>query len=213
MVNFLGMMAFTFEDGREIFTLDDFVKGFQLERVVLGGPVFDLKKLLWLNGRYLREKRSDAELVSYLKERLFSDDYLARVVAVVKERFEKSEDLVDYAPYFFTGSVSPSAEDLLVKGRSKKESMALWEALVEKVDGQQDFTAPRVEELLNAFLADKAVSAKEVFMPLRWMVTGKKATPPLHDTMAVLGRERVRTRIRAGLDLLKAMPEKSSATA
>ncbi len=212
MVNFLGMMAFTFEDGREIFTLDDFVKGFQLERVVLGGPVFDLKKLLWLNGRYLREKRSDAELVSYLKERLFSDDYLARVVAVVKERFEKSEDLIEYAPYFFTGGVSPAAEDLLVKGKTKKESMALWEALVEKVDGQQDFTAPRVEELLNAFLADKAVSAKELFMPLRWMVTGKKATPPLHDTMAVLGRERVRTRIRAGLDLLKAMPEKSSAT-
>ncbi|MCC7110708.1 MAG: glutamate--tRNA ligase [Deltaproteobacteria bacterium] len=208
MVNFLGMMAFTFEDGREIFTLDDFVKNFQLERVVLGGPVFDLKKLLWLNGRYLREQRSDEELVAYLKERLFSDDYLQRVVAVVKERFEKAEDLIDYAPYFFTGGVSPAAEDLLVKGRGKKDSIALWEALVEKVDGQQDFSAPKVEELLNAFLEEKGLLAKELFMALRWMVTGKKATPPLHDTMAVLGRERVRTRIRAGLELLRAMPEK-----
>ena len=80
--------------------------------------------------------------------------------------------------------------------------------LVEKVDGQQDFSAPRVEGLLNAFLEEKGLSAKELFMALRWMVTGKKATPPLHDTMAVLGRERVRTRIRAGLELLRAMQEK-----
>lgn len=212
MINFLGMMAFTFEDGREIFTLGDFVQGFKLERVVLGGPVFDLKKLLWVNGRYLREKRTDDELVGYLQERLFSADYLKRVVAVVKERFEKSEDLIEYAPYFFTGTVSPAPEDLLIKGKTKKESMAVWEALAEKVDNQQDFGAARVEELLNAFLADKGLSAKELFMPLRWLVTGKKATPPLHDTMAVLGRERVRTRIRAGLTALHALPEKPQPT-
>ena len=207
MINFLGMMAFTFEDGREIFSLQDFVEHFKVERVVLGGPVFDLKKLLWLNGRYLREQRTDEQLVSYLKEQLFTDEYLLQIVKLAKERFEKSEDFVDYAPYFFTGAVSCQPQDLLVKGKTRKESLAAWETLVEKVDGCFDFSAPRVDQLLKDFCESTGLTPKELFMPLRWMVTGKKATPPLPETMAVLGRERVRSRMRAALDALKKMSD------
>jgi glutamyl-tRNA synthetase len=205
MVNFLGMMAFTFEDGREIFTLQDFVEHFKLERISLGGPVFDLKKLLWLNGRYLREKRSDDDIVSYLKAQLFTDDYLKRIVAIAKERFEKSEDFIDYAPYFFTGTVAVDPSELVVKGKTPKESAELFEALVEKLDVQFDWQAATIEATVRAFAEEKGVP-KELFMPLRLMVTGKKATPPLFDVLAILGRERVRTRVRAILDPLKKLP-------
>jgi glutamyl-tRNA synthetase len=211
MVNFLGMMAFTFEDGREIFSLSDFVQHFTLDRISLGGPVFDLKKLLWLNGRYLREKRSDEELVAYLKSQLFTDDYLLRIVRIAKERFEKSEDFVSYAPWFFTASPyvehGGDGSDLLVKGKTKKESIAAWESLVERVDVAFDFSAERCKELLDAWCAEHGVTAKEAFMPLRLMLTGKKATPGLPESMAVLGRERVRTRIRAALPLLQKLPD------
>jgi glutamyl-tRNA synthetase len=205
MVNFLGMMAFTFEDGREIFSLQDFVEHFKLERVSLGGPVFDLKKLLWLNGRYLREKRTDDDIVAYLKQQLFTDDYLKRIVAIAKERFEKSEDFIDYAPYFFTGTVPVDVAELVVKGKTPKESAELFEALVEKIDVLFDWKADKIEALVRAFGEEKGVP-KELFMPLRLMVTGKKATPPLFDVLAILGRERVRTRMRAILDPLKKLP-------
>jgi glutamyl-tRNA synthetase len=213
MVNFLGMMAFTFEDGREIFSLDDFVQHFTLDRISLGGPVFDLKKLLWLNGRYLREKRSDEDIVRYLKERLFTDEYLLQVVKVCKERFEKSEDFLAYAPWFFTGSVEAPAAELLIKGKTKAESIALWESLVEKVDTAFDWRFEVVDGVLKAWLEEHGLQAKEAFMPLRWLITGKKATPPLPESLTVLGRERVRTRIRAGLEALRKLPDTADSSA
>ncbi|MCI0571331.1 MAG: glutamate--tRNA ligase [Myxococcaceae bacterium] len=213
LINFLGMMAFTFEDGREMFSLKDFVENFKLERISLGGPVFDLAKLRWLNARYLRERTSDAEWVAYLKDRLFQDEYLTRIVQLVRERVEKSEDFVAYADFFFKGDVTPPAAELMLKDCSKKAVVVLYEELVEKVDTCFDFSASNVEAMMRHFCEQKGVSAKDVFAAVRLMVTGKKATPPLFETMSVLGRERVRTRIRAAIAALKALPEQPAGEA
>lgn len=212
VINFLGTMAFTFEDGREIFTLQDFVENFKLERVVLGGPVFDLKKLLWINGRYWREQRNDEQIVSYLTERLFSKEYLLQIAPLIRERVEKSEDLAEYGSFFFTGTVPVNPADLLLKNKEKqavgkKDLVAFYESMVEMIDTLYDFNPQKIEESLRAY-GDKngeklGITAKDIFMPVRIMVTGKKATPPLFETMSVLGRERVRTRIRAAIDVLK----------
>jgi glutamyl-tRNA synthetase len=206
MVNFLGMMAFTFEDGREIFSLDDFVEHFTLARVSLGGPVFDLQRLEWLNGRYLRERLSDERWVDYLRDRLFNDALLAKIVPLVRERVQKSEDFVGYADFFFKGAIDVDPKDLLVK-TTKKESVALWEELVERIDVLYDFSAEKIEAALKKFCDDKGTTPKELFQPVRLIATGKKATPPLFDTLSVLGREKVRTRMRAGIAALKALPE------
>ena len=206
MINFLGMMAFTFEDGREMFSLADFIENFKMERVVLGGPVFDLKKLQAFQGRYLREKNSDADVVKYLKERLFSDAYLEQVVSITKERFDKSEDFIELASYFFTGSVSFDVKELVLKEKTPKQSAEIYEELVERIDTLFAFSAANITALLEKFSADKALGAKDLYGPLRWMTTGKKGSPPIPDVMAVLGRERVRTRIRAILDPLKKLP-------
>lgn len=207
LLNFLGLMAFSFEDGREMFTLEDFVQNFKLERVSLGGPVFDLKKLLWLNGRYLRENRNDAQVVSYIQEQLFSTEYLSKIVPLVKERVEKSEDFIAYADFFFQGDVLMPPENYLLKGlEDKKKLVEIYEALIEKIEQLRPFEAERIDAALRAFCLEQDIKSRDLFMPVRLMVTGKKATPPLFETMAVLGRERCRTRMRAALAALKAMP-------
>ena len=204
LLNFLGTMAFTFEDEREIFSLEDFVEHFRLERVALGGPVFDMAKLLWLNGRYLREKRSAEDFRNYLREQLFSDDYLDQVVPLIRERVEKSEDLVSYAGYLFSGQVEVDPAKLVMKKRTKKETLRIYEELVERIDALYDFSVANIESTLKAFCVEKESSPRELFMPIRFMVTGKKATPPIFETMEVLGRERVRTRMRAAIAAFKA---------
>lgn len=206
MVNFLGMMAFTFEDGREMFSLQDFIENFKIDRVVLGGPVFDLKKLQAFQGRYLREKKTDVEIVQYLKERLFSDEYLAKIVAVTKERFEKSEDFIDLASYFFTGSVSFDVKELVLKDKTPKQCAEIYEELVERIDVLFDWRVETISAALTKFSEDKGLGPKDLYGPLRWMTTGKKGSPPIPDVMAILGRERVRTRIRAVLEPLKKLP-------
>jgi glutamyl-tRNA synthetase len=204
MVNFLGTMAFTFEDGREIFTLQDFVQHFTLERISLGGPVFDLKKLQWLNGKYLREMRTDAQLAEYASETLFSRAYLERVMSLCKARVDKAEDLVDFAPYFFTNVVTCDPKDLVVKEKTAKESAAILEAFVEAVDTTFDWRSETVSALIARVSQEQKIGDKDLLGPLRWLATGKKGSPPIHDVLAVLGRERTRTRIRAVLAPLKA---------
>jgi glutamyl-tRNA synthetase len=203
LMNFLGLMAFSFEDAREIFTLDEFVQEFNLLRVSLGGPVFDLKKLLWLNGRYLRERRTDEQLVEYYREQLFSKTYLSQIIPLVKERVEKSEDFVAYADCFFKGDVTLDAESYAIKGIEHKDLIEHYEALVERIDVLRPFTVAKIDETLRGFAEEKAIKTRDLFMPVRLMVTGKKATPPLFDTMAVLGRERCRSRMRAAIQILR----------
>ena len=101
LLNFLGLMAFSLKNGQEIFSINDFIDEFSLKRISLGGPVFDIKKMLWLNGRYIREKRKNSEIVQYLQKQLFSNKYLSKIVPLIKERIEKSEDFIKYTDFFF----------------------------------------------------------------------------------------------------------------
>jgi glutamyl-tRNA synthetase len=203
MVNFLGMMAFTFEDEREIFDLVEFVSAFDVDRVSLGGPVFDLKKLLWLNGRYLREKKDEAEFLDYVKTQVFSDEYLKKIIPLVQERVEKAEDFVPYAAFFFAGEVEKHPDKMMIKDRPKKKAGKIYEKLIEEVERLRPFTRDHIKENLQAFCEKNDLKPKDLFMPVRLMVTGRKATPGLFETMEVLGRERVRTRMRAALAAFK----------
>lgn len=204
LLNFLGLMAFSFENGQEIFSLAEFITNFKLERVSLGGPVFDLKKLLWLNGRYLREKRSNEQMVQYLKEQLFSDEYLSKIVELVKERVEKSEDFIDYADFFFKADVTLAVENYAIKNiADKKNLVLLYEKLIDKLDQIAVFDVTSLENNLREFCEENNVKTRDLFMPIRMIVTGKKASPPLFETMAVLGKERCRFRFRQALNLIK----------
>ena len=104
------------EDGSELFSLEEFINNFKLERFSLGGPVFDTKKLLWLNGRYLREKRTEQEFVKYLQDQLFNNNYLSQIAPLVRERVEKSEDFIEYADFFFTAHVHADPAKFFTRG-------------------------------------------------------------------------------------------------
>ncbi len=203
MVNFFGLMAFSFRDEREVFTLKDFTEELDLKRISLGGPVFDLTKLLWLNGRYLREQREVPQVLSYLKEQLFQEDYLVKVIELVQERVEKSEDFIPYASFFFAGDVETDPKWLMLKGATKKESRAAFEMLADRIDALQEFSPESIEETLKGTCQDSGLKPKQFFMPVRMIITNKKGSPPLYDTMAVLGKERCRFRIRKALERFK----------
>lgn len=203
LLNFFGLMAYSMPDGRELFSLDDFIAQFDLKRISLGGPVFDIKKLTWLNGRYLREEMSDEQVVDYLQSQLFNREYLQKIVPLVKERLEKSEDFVSYADFFFTADVSCPKEAFLIGDRDPKASAEVIESLLERLETLVSFDAALVNSLINNFCQEQGFKAKEILMPVRMMVSGKKASPPLFETMAVLGKERCRTRFRAAIKILK----------
>src|SRR6267143_6069609 len=192
LLNYLALMGWGMPDGREEFTLDEFVASFTLERISLGGPVFDQEKLAWLNGKYMR-RLTPAELLARLRGHLLSDEYILRVLPLVQDRIDTLEGFFDYAHFFFAGEVGYDDEalkQLVPRNRTAAEAAKALQVLLEgHVDPLLEWEAASIEAALRAFAEAAGWSAKEAFMAVRVAATGRVATPPLFETLAVLGKE------------------------
>jgi len=206
MLNYLALMGWTMPDESEVFSLDQFISEFTLQRISLGGPVFDLQKLTWLNGKYIRELESK-DLLERLKSQWLSDEYLLKVLPLAHERIETLQDFFEYAAFFFTGDVEydeKAQKKLLAKGKNGPQTAKLFRQLLEDfIDPLLEWTVENIEDALRRFCEKHDVTAKEIFMPVRIAVTGRAATPPLFDTMAVLGKEVCRSRMRRAIEVLR----------
>jgi len=208
LLNYLALMGYAMPDERQEFSLAEFVGHFALERISLGGPVFDLEKLRWLNGVYLR-KLAPRELLERLRGHLLSDQYLLRVLPLCQERIETLEDFFDYAGFFFSGEVAydqAALSAMTPKGRTPAETAKMLSSLLEeKIDPLVEWTAAAIESELRAFGESAGWSVKELFMAVRIATTGRSATPPLFETLAVLGKETCRRRLRRAAKELRVM--------
>lgn len=214
LLNYLGTMGWSISGDREKFSLEEMISVFTFDRVSLGGPVFDLVKLRAMNSIYLREL-DDQKLVERLRSWRFSDEYLRSLVPLVRERIELLSDFVGKTDFFFQGDVDhmAMAADLIPKKRTRAETVELVKAMIEWLDVQRDFSAPVLETDAKAFAEKVGWAPKEVFMLLRVGATARKATPPLFETLSVLGRDLVRRRLRECLEVLKRLPEPAAAPA
>ncbi|MGN6591643.1 MAG: glutamate--tRNA ligase [Terriglobales bacterium] len=205
LVNFLGLlgggMPVSEEKEAEKFALADMFARFQFEQIRLGGPVFDLEKLRWLNGLYLRAL-TPAEFQAAVRENVFSDAYLAQITPLVQERIETLGEFLDLTDFFFLDRVQPSPEVFLPKKRSLPETLAVAGDLLTLLENTP-FEHAALEAALRQLATDKGWSAKEVFMLLRALITGKTASPPLLESLLVLGRARAVDRLRRFLDAQK----------
>jgi glutamyl-tRNA synthetase len=206
MLNYLALMGWAMPDEREEFTLEEFIEEFTLERISLGGPVFDVEKLKWLNGKYLR-RLSPMELLARLRARHLSEEHLLEVLPLVKERIDTLEAFFEYASFFFVGEVSydeAALRAMVAKGRTPADVSKMLRALLEEeVDMVLDWNLQTVEAAVRRF-ADKAGWApNELFMAIRVATTGRAASPPLFETLAVLGKETCRRRLRRAAEVLK----------
>ena len=219
LLNFLATMGFHLPDGREVFSLDDFVAQFDPERITLGGPVFDLKKLRHLNAHYLREVLSVEELADRLEPR-FEDagyawddeDYLLDVIDVLRPRAETLQELVDAADYFFLPddafAIHPEARKKIAAGQQALEDLERSFSMLDFFDEDA------VDELLDEYVRSREIKKPAVMMPLRAALTGTTNAPSVTDLAVILGRERVLRRIGRALgEMTAALPDDDPAAA
>ena len=208
MLNYLALMGWAMPDEREEFSLEEFVEAFTLERISLGGPVFDVEKLRWLNGKYLR-RFSPRELLERLRMQLLSDEHLLDVLPLVQERIDTLEGFFEYASFFFVGEVAydvAALKAMVPKGRTAAETAKALRALLEEeVDALLDWRHEAVEAGLRRFAEAKGWAPSELFMAVRVATTGRAASPPLFETLSVLGKETCRRRLRRAADVLKGL--------
>ena len=203
LCNFLGTMGWSFGDDREKFTLDEMVAAFSWDRISLGGPVFNLDKLTWLNEKYIHEL-GDLELADALLAWRLRRDHLARIVPLVRQRIKRLDEFIPMTEYFFSGDLDYTAlaAELVVPDVAPADVAAGLLAFVDRIEARDGWDGKGLEEEGRAWATERGWKTKHAFMLLRLVVAGRKASPPLFDTMAVLGKEVTRRRLRQAAEMI-----------
>jgi glutamyl-tRNA synthetase len=208
MLNFLGLLGGGMAQPTEqeivskglntkegdIFSLDQMIADFDFNRISLGGPVFDLVKLKWLNGEYIR-KLSPSDFVAALRRSILSDDYIAAVAPLIHSRIETLGQFGDMTGFLFSDNVLPPDSVWLPKKRERDETLSFAEAQLLTLEAT-DWTVPTLEAALRQLGEDKQWSVKENFMLLRAILSGSTQSPPLMESLVVFGKARSIDRIR-----------------
>ncbi len=206
LVNYLGTMGWSIAGDREKFTLPEMIEAFSWDRVSLGGPVFDLVKLGAMNADYLRAL-SDEEVVARLRTWRLSDEYLKSLVPLVRERVQRLDEFIALTDFFFAGDLDYTGlgKDLLPKNRVAKDVTEVLLAYCEALDVQHDFSPAALEQATRTFCEKSGWATKELFMLVRMGISARKATPPLFETLAGVGRDMARRRLRQLAEFVKKM--------
>ena len=204
VLNFLGLMGGGMpaptekNDTAEIFDLPKALAQFDFEKISLGGPVFDLVKLKWLNGEYIRALTPEA-FYDRLRATLFSDAYLSQIAPLVQTRIETLSQFGDLADFFLRDEVLPTPELFIPKKRTLEETLLFATDQLATLEAAE-WTVESLDTALRTLGTAKEWSVKENFMLLRAILTARTASPPLLESLIVFGKARSLDRVRRFLD-------------
>jgi len=206
--NFLGLMGVSAEEGKEKFSLDEMIRDFDWKRVATGAPVFDLQKLDWLNGVYIREMAPD-DLARRLRETVLkqhpaSDDFVRKSLPLAQERMKKLSDYPKIVGFFFAESVNPPVSDLIPKKSNAEQVKRILKASEEAFCELGEWTTAALEQCGRALVERLSLKGRVVFMALRVAITGSRVSPPLFESMELLGREKSLARLRTARERIEA---------
>ena len=211
IINFLALLGWSPGDDRELFNLDELAEAFTIEHVQSSPAVFNIDKLLWFNGHYIRAAGKDLtpELEPYWRQ-VVGDryteketrDYINAIVPLVFERLTKLADLPQLVAFFFADSLTLTPEALKPSKREVAECVPALDMVLDDLGELATWEPEAIEASLRGVVEKTGWKVGEIFMMVRIAVTGEKATPPLTATMQVLGKERVLARISSARDLM-----------
>jgi glutamyl-tRNA synthetase len=201
LLNYLGMMGYTLPDQREIFSLEELIDTFEIKRISLGGPIFDLAKLKWLNGRYLREKLNPAEVIDRLQAWKANPEFLGKIMPFALQRLETFSDFFPLAQFLLSEQPTYTLEDLV--GKMEPEQSA---KLLKITEWELEKTASWDRDTLSSVfqrMAEVENLKLKQLLPLFFMaMSGSTVSLPLFDGIALLGPDLTRMRLRHALELL-----------
>jgi glutamyl-tRNA synthetase len=200
--NFLGLMGYSLPDGREVFSFEEMVATFDWGRVNPVGPVFDVDKLRWLSGHYMRElpaEEAGVRIASYLSVTGAAADLVVRAAPLVQERVSTLREAADMLAFLVSDETFVVDAEAAAK-QLGPDAEPVLRAAQQAVAGIESFSTAEIEAALRAALVDgMGLKPKHAFGPVRVAVTGKTVSPPLFESIELLGRERTLHRLAAAL--------------
>lgn len=214
IINYLTLLGWGPGDEREIFTLEETVKLFELEQMSKKAAVYDTKKLTWMNGQYLSELPLEKILPEaetfFIKDGLVTKEwlaenkeYFAKLVDTVRVRVKTLQEVADASAYFFK-DVEAYDEKGVAK-HFKPEAAELLEKCIAALEADEVFDLTSTEAIYNKIAADNGLALGKVIHPTRLALTGRTVSPGMFDVMVLLGKEKTLARMRKAVEYIKSL--------
>jgi len=205
MINYIAKLGWGHGD-QELFSRQELIESFSLEGVTKNPAIFDLDKLNWLNGQYIRnilpERLVDlCEPLVVAKYGRQDFTYLSRVIRLFQDRLVLIPDIVNLCGYFFekvTAYDPKGAEKYFKKDNAK----AILSALGQRLGQLDPFVKEHIEAVFKELAKEMNLKLGEVIHPCRLAISGRTETPPMYDVVELLGKEQVSARIQSALAYL-----------
>lgn len=203
LINFLAFLGWSTGDDREMLSLADLIKEFNLEKVSKSGAVFNIDKLTWYNENYLRA-RTNEDLLPQVQADVVAagfsgvaDDFLLKVIELLKERVSLVSQFLPVGRYYFE---APSEYDEKSATKAwKEDTNALVEEYRVAINATNDFSAANLKTILSTMVEAKGIGFGKLMLPLRIAVTGVGFGPDLFETIAILGKNEIDSRLKKAI--------------
>ena len=209
IVNFVALLGWSPTDNQEFFTLEELVKAFDYHNMSKSPAVFDMTKLRWMNGEYIKKMDDEKffELAKpYLETAIKKPLDLKKIAGMVKTRIETLCDIADQVDFF--EEMPEYSADMYVHKKmktTKENSLETLKEVLPILEAQEIYSNDALFETLSKYVADKGVKTGFVMWPIRTAVSGKQMTPAgATEIMEIIGKEESLARIRKGIELLEA---------
>ena len=190
LLNYLALMGWSHPEEKEIFPLDEYVEKFDLRDAQTTAPIFDPVKLEWMNGTYIRQltlENLKLKILEFYKDKKLAEDLVEKSIPLIRERIKKLSDYYPLCEFFFK-----EPTDYEVDLADKKE---LFGKIYESLAKISDWKANIIGETMVSLAKQLGVKNSEFFMVLRIAVSGKKISPPLNESMEIIGKEKLLKRL------------------
>ena len=208
IVNFVALLGWSPVDDREIFTLEELVEAFDYHRISKSPAVFDMTKLKWMNGEYIKQMQDDAffeKAFPYLKQVLHKEYDFHKIASMVKTRIETFPDIPELVDFFEQVPEYDLSMYTHKKMKTNQEtSLEVLKEILPLLEEQKDYSNDALFGLLSAYVKEKGCKNGYVMWPIRTAVSGKQMTPAgATEILEIIGKDEAIARIKAAIEKLE----------
>ncbi|MBA32156.1 MAG: glutamate--tRNA ligase [Chloroflexi bacterium] len=218
LFNFLSLLGWSPGDDRELLSKEEIISEFELNKINSSSAIFDLNKLEWMNGVYIRGY-SNKELIEKIKpilesenesiglpksiKRPLDESYLIKIIPLIKERIKTLNEISELIDFFYDNNIKNTVENIIIKKLDSSETIRILNKSINILNDIKSFKSELLESSFRNLVEIEKIKPGQLFTSLRFALSGKKIAPPLFETMEVLGRAKCIKRVSNAIMLVK----------
>ena len=207
LLNYLGRMGYSLPDEAEKFSLDEMLATFDIKRVSLGGPIFDVEKLTWLNGEWLRSL-SPEDLKNKILAWANDSDKLTAIATAIQPRISLLSDAVNWSAFYFQNLPKISESDFAHKTLTPEQTVEILQFAQWQLENLPEWTESNIQTVLTELAKAMDIKLRDFMSPFFIAIAGSKSSTPVMNSMYLIGADMTLQRLRHAIEVLGGVSKK-----